>query len=57
VAGNEEGRGTVCISMFDVPEGEGRTLETRWDSTAFGDISVEMGQYLDGFCDPFSTDF
>ncbi|XP_027927465.1 uncharacterized protein LOC114184353 [Vigna unguiculata] len=41
---NEEGRGTVCISMFDVPEGEGRTLETRWDSTAFGDISVEMGQ-------------
>jgi len=57
VAGNEEGRGTVCISMFDVPEGEGRASEARWDSTAFGDTRVEMGQHLHGFCDPSATDF
>jgi len=57
VAGNEEGHGIVCISMLDMPEGKGRASEARWDSTTFGDTSVEMGQHLDGFCDSFATDF
>ena len=57
MAGNEEGHGIVCISMLDMPEGKGRASEARWDSTTFGDTSVEMGQHLDGFCDSFATDF
>jgi len=38
-------------------EGEGWASETRWDSTALGDTSVEMGQHLDGLRDPFATIF
>ena len=38
-------------------EGEGEALETRWESAALGDTSVEMGQHLHRFCDPFATDF
>jgi len=43
VARNEEGCGVVCISLSDLSEGKGGTLETRWDFTAFGDTRVEMG--------------
>jgi len=56
VARDEERCGSVRVSMFDVLEGEGGASEARWDSTAFGDTSVEMGQHLDGLCDPFATD-
>jgi len=57
VAGDEERCGLVCISMFNVSEGEGGTSETRWDSTAVGGTGMEMGQHLDGLCDPFATNF
>jgi len=57
VTGNEEGCCSVCIGLFDMSEGEGGASETRWDPTALGDTSVEMGQHLDGLCDPFATDF
>jgi len=57
VAGNEEGRCTICIRLFDMSEGEDGASETRWESTALGDTSVEMGQHLHGFCDPFATEF
>jgi len=43
VAGNEEGCCTVCISLFDMSEGKGGALDTRWDSTALGNTGVEMG--------------
>ena len=56
MARDEERCGSVRVSMFDVLEGEGGASEARWDSTAFGDTSVEMGQHLDGLCDPFATD-
>jgi len=57
VAGNEEGCCPVHINLFDMSEGEGEASETRWDPTALGNTSVEMGQHLHGFCDPFATDF
>jgi len=57
VARNEERCGLVRVGMFDVPEGEGGTSEARWDSTAFGDTSMEMGQHLHGFCDLSAADF
>ena len=57
MTGNEEGCCSVCIGLFDMSEGEGGASETRWDPTALGDTSVEMGQHLDGLCDPFATDF
>jgi len=57
VARDEERCGSVCVGMFDVPEGEGGASKVRWDPTAFGDTNVEMGQHLDGLCDPFATDF
>jgi len=57
VAGEEEGRGTVCIRLFDVTEDEGGASETWWDLTALEDTNVEMGQHLDGLCDPFATNF
>jgi len=43
VAGDEERYGLVCISLSDLLEGEGGAPETRWDLTALGDTSVEMG--------------
>jgi len=46
VAGNEEGCGTVCVSLFDLSEGEGGAPEARRNSTAFRHTSVEMGQHL-----------
>ena len=57
MAGEEEGRGTVCIRLFDVTEDEGGASETWWDLTALEDTNVEMGQHLDGLCDPFATNF
>jgi len=57
VARDEERRGPFCISLFDLSKGEGGAPEARWDSTAFGDTSVEMRQHLHGLCDPFATDF
>jgi len=56
VTGDEKGCGTVCISLFDVPEGKGGASETRWNSTAFGDTSMEMGQHLHGLCYPSAAD-
>jgi len=38
-------------------EVEGGTLETRGRSTVVGGTNVEMGQHLDGFCDPSAADF
>jgi len=29
VAGYEEGRGTICVCLFDMSEGEGWELETQ----------------------------
>jgi len=57
VARDEERCGTVCIRLSDMSEGESRALETRWDLTALGDTSVEMGQHLNRLCDPFATNF
>jgi len=57
VAGNEERCCSVRISMFNLSEGEGGAPEARWESTALGNNSVEMGQHLHGFCNPFATDF
>jgi len=57
VAGNEEGCCSVCIGLFDMSEGEGGASKTRWESTALENTSVEMGQHLHGFCNPFATDF
>ena len=42
MTGYEEECGTVCTRLFDMSEGEGRVLETWWNSTAFGHIRVEM---------------
>jgi len=42
MAGNEEGCCTVCINLFDMLEGKGGASETRRDSTAIGNTSVEM---------------
>ena len=53
MTGNEERCGPVCISLSDLSEGKG--TRDRMESTAFGDSSVEMGQHLDGLCDPFAT--
>ena len=57
MARDEERCGPICISLPDLSEGEGGAPETRWDSTAFRDTSVEMRQHLDGLYDPFATDF
>ena len=57
MAGNEEGCGSVCISLFDLSEGEGRAPKARGNSIAFGDTRVEMGHHLHGLCDPSATDF
>ena len=57
MAGDEERCATVCISLYDLSEGKGRAPETQRDLTALGDTSVEMGQHLDGLCDPFATNF
>jgi len=57
VTGNEEGCCSIRISLFNMLEGEGGESETQWESTALGNTSVEMGQHLHGFCDPFTTDF
>jgi len=43
VAADEERCGPVCISLFDVSEGEGGALETQRDSIASRDTGVEMG--------------
>ena len=43
MAGYEKICSSVCISLSDLSEGKGGALETRWDPTALGDISVEMG--------------
>ena len=56
MARDKEGRDTICISLLDVPEGEGGASEARWDLTAFGDTSMEMAQHLHGLCDPSATD-
>jgi len=50
VIGDEERCGTICISLSDLSKGKGRAPETRWDLTALGDTSVEMGHHLDGLC-------
>ena len=42
MARHEEGCGSVCINMFDILEGEGRTSEAWWNSTAFGHTGVEI---------------
>jgi len=57
VAGNEKGCCTICIRLSDLSEGKGGTSETRWDSTVVGCTSVEMGQHLNGLCNPFATNF
>ena len=57
MVGDEERCGPICINLSDLSEGEGRAPKARWDSSAFGDTSVEMGQHLDGLCDPFVTNF
>jgi len=57
MTGDEEGCGTVCIRLSDLSEGEGAAPETRENSAAFRDTSVEMGQHLHGLCDSSSTDF
>ena len=57
MARDEERCGPVCISLSDLSEGKGGAREARCDSTAFGDTSLEMGQHLDGLCDPFTTNF
>jgi len=54
VARNEERCGTICIRLSDVSEGESEAPETGWDLTTLGDSSVEMGQHLNGLCDPFA---
>jgi len=57
VAGDEEGCCTIRISLLDMSEDEGRASETRWDPIALRYTGVEMGQHLDGICDPFATNF
>ena len=57
MARDEEGCGLVRISMFNLSEGEGGAPEARWEPTALRNTSVEMGQHLHGFCNPFATDF
>jgi len=57
VARDKEGCGLVRISMFNLSEGEGGAPEARWEPTALRNTSVEMGQHLHGFCNPFATDF
>ena len=57
MAGNEKGCCTICIRLSDLSEGKGGTSETRWDSTVVGCTSVEMGQHLNGLCNPFATNF
>ena len=54
---DEEGCGLVRINMFNLSESEGGTPKARWEPTALRNISVEMGQHLHGFCNPFVTDF
>ena len=57
MARDEEKCGLVRIIMFNVSEGEGGASKTRWESTALGDTSMEMGQHLHGLCDPSASDF
>jgi len=57
VARDEEGCGSVRISMFNLSEGEGGALEARWEPTTLRNTSAEMGQHHHGFCNPFATDF
>ena len=54
MAGYEERGGTVRVCLSDLSEGKGRASETRGDYAAIRDISVEVGQNLDGLCDPFA---
>jgi len=39
----EKGCCTICMSMFNMSEGQGRASETWWDPTALGNINVEIG--------------
>ena len=57
MARDEEGCGSVRISMFNLSEGEGGALEARWEPTTLRNTSAEMGQHHHGFCNPFATDF
>jgi len=57
VVGNEEGCCTICICLSNLSEGKSEALETWWDLTTLGDTSVEMGQHLNGLCNPFATNF
>ena len=57
MARDEEGCGSVRISMFNLSEGEGGAPEARCELTAFRNTNVDMGQHLHGFCNPFATDF
>jgi len=57
VVGDEERCGSIRISLFNMSEGKGGALETRWESTTLGNTGVEMRQHLHGFCDPFATNF
>jgi len=43
MAWDEERCGSVCISLFNVSEGEGVASEARWHSTFVGGTGVEMG--------------
>ena len=40
---DEERCGPVCISLSDLSESKGGTLETEWNPTASKDTSVEIG--------------
>ena len=43
MAMDEEGCGSVCISLFDMSEGKGRASKARCNPTTFGHTSMEMG--------------
>jgi len=43
MAGYEDECCIVCISLFNMSEGKGRALETWWNSTTFGNTTMEIG--------------
>jgi len=57
VVGYEEGCGIVRVCLSGLSEGKGGASETRGDYAALRDTGVEVGQHLDGLCDPFATNF